>query len=127
MRRGWSVVLLVVLILAGIAIGVGAYNAGVSHGVAQSGKATEIVRVVGPGGFFPFGFLIFPLVFFGFFLLLRLSFGRRAGHWRGGSWGHGPSGPGPERFEERAIEWHRQQHEKTNHGDAGASPTTASV
>jgi hypothetical protein len=125
MRRGWSVVVLVVLILAGIAIGAGAYNAGVSHGLAQSGKATEIVRVVGPMGFFPFGFLIFPLVFFGAVLLLRLSFGRRIRH-RGGPWGPGPWGPGPGRFEERASEWHRQQHESTAEGGVGgATPSDA--
>jgi hypothetical protein len=109
MRQGWRVLLLVVLILAGVAIGVGAYNAGVSHGVAESGKATQVVRVVGPGGFFPFGFFIFPLVFFGVFVLFRWSFGSRRWHPHDGRWSQAPWG-GPERFEERAREWHRQQH-----------------
>jgi hypothetical protein len=109
MRQGWRVLVLVVLILAGIAIGVGAYNAGVSHGLAESGKATEVVRVVGPGRFFPFGFFIFPLVFFGLFVLLRWSFGPRRWHSHEGRWGPGPWRE-PEGFEDRVREWHRQQH-----------------
>ena len=103
MRRwGWIGVLLLA-ILAGTAIGVSAYNAGVSHGLAQTGHAVQIVREVGPGyGFFPFGFLLFPLFFFAIFAIARgLFWGRR---WGGHGYGHG--GPehsgsgGPARFED---------------------------
>lgn len=122
MRRGWGVLLAVVLILAGIAIGLGAYHAGVSHGLAQSGRATEVVRVVGPRGFFPFGLFIFPLLFLGVFLLVRWSFGPRGWHSHEGRWGPGPWG-GPERFEERARDWHRKQHEAAD--AAGGTPPDA--
>ena len=91
-----AVALLVVLV--GTAIGVGAYNAGVSEGVSQglarSGESVEVVGVVGRGygpgfGFFPFGFFLFPLLVIGGLLLLRVAFWR--GRW--GS-GYGPRGWG---------------------------------
>ena len=128
MRRAWRIVPAVLLILAGVAIGVTAYNAGVSHGLAESGRAVQVVREVGPG-WFPFGFLIFPLLFFGFFLLLRLSFWRRG--WRGH--GPGPLGRGPwsedpkARFEERAREWHRREHEGSTGGRDPGGAATAGV
>ena len=78
---------LLLVILAGVAIGVGAYHAGVAHGLAESGDRWT----GGPGGrarrvvgFFPFGIFLFPLFFFLIFGLLRAAFwGRR---WRG--YGH---------------------------------------
>jgi hypothetical protein len=103
MRRiiGIGVAVAVLVVLAGIGIGVGAYNAGLSEGISQglarSGESVEVVRVVGRGygpgfGFFPFGFLLFPLFLIGIFLLLRAAF------WRGRWGGYGPrgwGGPGP--------------------------------
>lgn len=121
MRRGTVIVAVALIVLAGIGIGVGAYNAGEAHGVAQQMQTlestapggSEVVRVVDPGyghgdgyggwgpghgGFFPFGFLILPLFVIGVILLVR------ALAWRGGGWGpgrgwgpgggHGPSGWG---------------------------------
>jgi hypothetical protein len=64
MRRGIGIGVVLLLILAGIAIGVGAYNAGFSQGLEESGRAGDVVRVIGPGfGFFPFGLFLFPLFF----------------------------------------------------------------
>ena len=54
MRRWTSIVVLLLVILGGIAIGVSAYNAGVNHGLVQAGHA-QVVRVVGHGFGFPFG------------------------------------------------------------------------
>jgi hypothetical protein len=109
MRRGIGIGVLLLLILAGIAIGVGAYNAGFSQGLEESGRAGEIVRVIDRGPiFFPFGLFLFPLFFIGIFALLRGAFWR---HRWDGSGHHGPGGwskDGPGRFEE----WHRHQHER---------------
>jgi hypothetical protein len=114
---------LLLVILVGVAVGIGAYHAGYDHGLEASGRVTQIVREVGPGGFFPFGLFLFPLFFIGLFLLIRAAFwGRR---WGGpGSWG--PGHPehggwnGPRRFEE----WHRRQHEHSagDHPGAGGEP-----
>src|SRR6187200_3691829 len=94
MRRGYAIALAVFLLLASIAIAVGAYHAGVVHGVATSAACGQVVQVVGPGygygygwGFFPFGFFLFPLFLFGLIFLLRGAFwGRR---W----YGYGPDQP----------------------------------
>ncbi len=101
-------VLTLVIIGGAVFLGVGAYNAGVSQGLAQAGQV-----VVAPGGYpigpyiggygwgHGFGFGIFGFLgtlFFIFliFALLRAAFGGRRGRhgWGGpGGWG-GPSGPG---------------------------------
>jgi hypothetical protein len=106
---------LVVLILGGVFIGIGAYNAGVSHGLTQAATGAQVVRVVGPGfGFFPLGLLVFPLFFFLIFGLARAAFfGRR---WRGS----GPGGWDSEHWERgqgaRFEEWHRRQHDQVGGG-----------
>jgi hypothetical protein len=119
-RRGMAIVVLLLVILGGVAIGIGAYNAGVNHGLAQTGHATQVVRVVGRGYGFPFGLLLFPLFFFLIFVLLRGAFwGRRwregPGHWGPGHWGKGGSGA----FEE----WHRNQHDQSGDRPQGGEPT----
>ena len=122
MRRGIGIAVLLLVILGGIAIGVSAYNAGVTHGLAQAASGGQVVRVVGPGyGFFPFGLFLFPLFFFGIFALARLAWGRGwGGHghgpFSGGSWGH----EGPKRIEEL----HRRLHEQGagDHPGAGGEP-----
>jgi hypothetical protein len=131
MRRGIAIVALLV-ILAGIGIGVGAYRAGERNGVAQgieqvqvaqeNGQGVQVVHVVGDDRpvFFP-GFFLFPLFLFGAFFLF-------GGILRGGGrWGrHGPHGDGAgpwneegrRRFEERAREWHRHEHAETPPAEA---------
>jgi hypothetical protein len=105
MRRGIVILSVVLLVLAGVGIAVGAYHAGESHGVAEqiqqiettTPDGAEVVRVVAPaygygygwhGGFFPFGILIFPLFIIGTILLVR------AIAWRTGPWRSGGGGPG---------------------------------
>jgi hypothetical protein len=124
MRRGIGIAVLLLVILGGIAIGVSAYNAGVTHGLAEAAGDGQVVRVVGPGyGFFPFGLFLFPLFFFGIFALARFAWGRGwGGHGYGSSagrpWGH----DAPTRFEE----WHRRQHEqgKGDHTPSGGEPAS---
>jgi hypothetical protein len=108
MRRPFSIVMTLLLIAAGVAIGIGAYNAGYTHGVEANGKAVEVVRTVGPGwGFFP-GFFIFPLIV----LILFATRGFRHRHWDGHDrWN---------RLERHSTEWHRAQHEN----DRNAPTTT---
>jgi hypothetical protein len=126
MRRWSLVAVMLLVVLAGIAIGVGAYHAGYDHGLEASGRVTQIVREVGPRGFFPFGLFLFPLFIIGIFLLIRAAFWGR--YWHGpGRWGsdHEDHGgwPGPRRFEE----WHRRQHEQAtgDHPGAGGEPAGA--
>ncbi len=127
MRRGIGLVVLILLIAGGVALGVGAYNAGVNHGEAQalvdSSTGTQVVHVVETGrgwGFFPFGVLIFPFLFFGFFALMRILFWRRA-------WGrHGPGGgPMGEHMTQRFEEWHRTQHQGADAGGVSPPPPAA--
>src|SRR2546423_13626745 len=62
MRRTFGIGVLLLVILGGIAIGVGAYHAGVNHGLSEAANS-RVVHVVEPGygGGVPFGFLFFPL------------------------------------------------------------------
>jgi hypothetical protein len=129
MRRWMWIGVLLLVILGGAIIGVSAYNAGVTHGLEQTGRAVEVVRV-GPGyGYFPFGLFLFPLFFIGLFLLIRGAFwsrrwaGRDAHHYGPGGWGAGPWGQrGPEKLEE----WHRHQHEQGagDHRAGGGEPAS---
>lgn len=122
MRRSGGVWVVVLMVLIGVAVGVVAYNAGVDKGLAQNldqaGQNVDVVRVIGdrPGGFLPFGFLLFPLTFLAFFALARMLFWRRG--WGGPPWARGGH---------RGLdEWHRDQHEQ-NAGSAGsASPSEPS-
>jgi hypothetical protein len=114
----WAV-LVGALLLAAV-VGFGAYQAGVAHGIEQSGKI-----IVPPSGQLPypypyygwhrpwgFGFFFVPLFFFAFwFLVVRGLFWRRRA-WYGG--GYGPCGP-----RGRFDEWHRQAHGRE--GDAPAA------
>ena len=102
MRRGFGVIAVILLTLAAIAIGVGAYNVGLNEGLEEARRGGEVVRVVGPGFGFPFGLILFPLFLFGIFALFR------AAAWRG-RWG-GPEEHGP--WSRPAEEWHRQLHER---------------
>jgi hypothetical protein len=102
-----AIVVLLLVILGGVALGVGAYSAGVAHGLARSAHAVQVVRVVGPGFGFPFGLLLFPLFFFLILAVLRGAFwGRR---WGGD--GHGHTGPPwTKQGSNRLDDWHRRAH-----------------
>ena len=122
MRRWTAVLALVLVILAGVAIGVGAYHAGYNHGLEASGRVTQIVREVGPGGF-GFGFILFPLFFFLlFFVVIRSIFWGRFGG--PGRWGPGHGEHGEWREPRRFEDWHRRQHEQAtgDHPGAGGEP-----
>jgi hypothetical protein len=124
MRRGTWIAVAVVVILLGIAVGVGAYNAGLREGMEDSGRAVEVVRVVDGRGFFPFGLILFPLFLLGIFALFRAAFWR--GRWGGhgsGQWGPGPGKGGREMFED----WHRRLHEQGTGDHPGAGGEPASV
>jgi hypothetical protein len=108
---------LLVAIAAGVAIGVGVYHAGVTHGLEQGASGGRVVRVIGPGdepGFFPFSFLLFPLFVIGTIVLARALFWRRPGH----GWDHHGSGPGWRGRGAMLEDWHRSQHER----DSGNRP-----
>jgi hypothetical protein len=126
MRRGFGIVAAVVAIVVAVAIGIGAYNVGYDHGLDANGSV-QVVRYVGGwhGGFFPFGLLLFPLLIFGFFALMRAAFW--GGRWQGHDHDHhgpmgGPGGWG--RREELFQDWHRRQHEagSGSGGSAGGEP-----
>jgi hypothetical protein len=100
------------VLAAAAAIAIGAYNAGVAHGMAESARAVAAPPAGIPvypyawgrpwgAGFFP----VFPIFFFLFlFVVLRGLVWRR--HWHGG-WGGGYGYHGvPPAFEE----WHRRAH-----------------
>lgn len=103
----------VAVVLAAI-VGVMAYNAGLAHGIAQSGKIA-----VPPAGPYPYpyygwhpwggGFFFGPILFFLFFFLLIRGLFWGAWH-RGGCRGH------------YLNEWHRHAHERFNEQhDGGAT------
>ncbi len=111
------------LIVGAVTVGYYAYQAGIAHGLADSGKLVADGSAPpdghvyhywgGPFAFhhgfgFGFGFLgcLLPLLFF--FLLSRLLFWPHSWGWRRpGPWGHGPWEHGaPPMFDE----WHRRAH-----------------
>lgn len=117
-RSRWAVILAAAILAA--LVGVLAYNAGVAHGLAQTGQT-----VVGPGAFGPYGWyrpwgfgIFFPFFFFGlWFLLLRGLF------W-GGPWRRRYScyGGGFQALPPTFDEWHRRAHERMTKEPSG-SPT----
>jgi hypothetical protein len=124
MRRTFWIGVVLLLILAGVAIGVTAYHAGVNHGLADSGRVHEVVRVVGPGYGFPFGLFLFPLLIFGIFFLLRGAAWRR----RWGGYGPSPMGSGGWKGGPGGVEeMHRRLHEQAagDHPGAGGEPASA--
>jgi hypothetical protein len=121
-HRRWGV--FAAALIFSVFVGVLAYNAGMSHGLAQSavaagGAAPYPYPYAYPyayGWHRPWGFGFgFPLLFFAFWFLFfrRVWWGgpwRRHPYWRGP---YGPSGydvqpPPPSAFDE----WHRQAHER---------------
>jgi hypothetical protein len=134
-----GILLAVVLIGVGITVGVTAYNAGVSAGLAQTGQVVvttggEPVGTVAPyvgwgwgwgHGFGFFGFLGFFLFLILLFALFRAAFGFRrgwGGPW-GGSWGQrGPNGDWrmnawEDRMREAHDALHREQGSRASGSD----------
>jgi hypothetical protein len=119
MRRGFGVGMALLVILIAVGVGIGAYNWGFAEGLESARAGGDVVRVIGPGGGFGFGWILFPLFFFGIFFLLRGAFwSRRWGGPGGGSWGPGHGrGEGHRGFEE----WHRRQHEEQRPAETGTA------
>ena len=124
---------LLALIAGGVAIGVGAYNAGYTHGLAVH-ATTSVVYAGGAGfGFFPLGLFLFPLFLILLFAGVRAAMGgrRRLGGsgWGGPGGGHGPWGGDPRG---KIEEWHRSQHEAPTaqpeaRGDAPSGPAISTA
>jgi hypothetical protein len=103
----WAVII-GALLLAAIVGGI-AYNAGIAHGIEQSGK---VISAPPPYSYpYPyygwhrpwgFGFFFVPLFFVAFWLFVV-----RGLFWRRGWHRHGCGG-----YAERFDEWHRQSHER---------------
>ena len=115
------VVLAIVLIAVLVGIGTYVYNAGITQGMAASGKlvapdgsALPYPYYAPHYGLFGFGIfgLIFPLLFI--FLILGLLRGIFFGGWRGRwGWGgmRGQRGEWPHDVPPMVEEWHRKMHE----------------
>ena len=88
MRRPWLA--LVGLAIFGVVVGLLAYNAGYSHGLAHSGTAVTVVRDT---GFFPLGF--FAIFFLGMFVLRIFFWSSWRRRWP----------------RDRFNDWHDRQHE----------------
>ena len=127
MRRGLWIGVTLLVIAAGIMIGVGAYHAGVTDGIDQAARSDQIVRVVGGHyGGFPFGLFVFPLVIFGIFAIAGAKRRRWAAMGPGGPghWG----GPGKWGYDREAVEeMHRRLHEQGSgdHPSSGGEPAHA--
>ena len=108
---------LVVVILAGVGIGVGAYRAGERNGIAQgieqvqvaqqNGQQVQVVHVVddGRGFFFP-GFFLFPLFLIGGIFLIKGIFMEEPVGWGTGATGPARNDDG-DAVRER-DDWHRR-------------------
>ena len=135
-----SILLVIILGVGAVALGVTAYNAGVSAGLAQNVADAGGSVVVAPGypagpyvgygwghgfGFFWFfGFLLFIFIVFG---LIRAAFGWGRGWGRGygpGGWGPG-SGRGYDHrrdaWNDRVREVHDELHRSGGTGGAGGT------
>ena len=126
MRRGWAIAAAILIVLVTVGIAIGAYNAGVDEGIRRAADSDQVVQVVGGYGhgygFFPFGFFLFPLFIFGTIFLVSRAF---RGPNRGGRGpGYGPwSEEGRARFEDRAGDWHRRQHEQVSDQESTGPPS----
>jgi hypothetical protein len=108
--------IIVTLLIAAI-VGVGAYQLGLSQGLASTGTAVAPAVYYHPYFFGGFGFL-FPLLFLFFiFFLIRGAFGGWGRHY-GGGWGKAGYYQSPR---ERLEELHRELH-----GERPKDPGTAS-
>jgi len=131
------VLLVAFLVLGAIGIGVTAYNAGVTAGIAHDGAvvvqpgAYPVAPYAGWGWGFGWGFpfaWFFGGLFFLFLLfgLIRLAFGGPRGRgtgygWSGGGWRDDAGRTWEERARDAHAEWHRA------HPDGPGTGTTSSA
>ena len=140
-RVAWRILaglVFVALLLGAVGIiGWTAYNAGLAQGAAQTGAQLSpgaVAPAQGPAYVLPYAFTPFRygfgflgcfaplLLFFAVFALFRLIFW--GGMWGHRGWGWGPHGPGrfrgfapeevPERWRQKAEEWHRKMHDQAD-------------
>jgi hypothetical protein len=126
MRRGIGIVWAGLGLLALVAVGIGAYQAGWSAGLA-----THLPSGTAPYPYyygwhpFGFGFGLFGLLFFGLLLFLLIRFALVGRRWSGG-WGGpgGPVGPGgvPPFVDERLRRWHSEAHAEPGTGAEPEDP-----
>jgi hypothetical protein len=125
-RRLVPILLIAALVAAGAAmIGIAVYNAGVAHGIAESGRIAAIPPTAAPyvyGWPRPWGFGFFPILPFFFFFLL-LFFVTRAFLWRG-AWGAG-WGCRYEGVPPAFDEWHRRAHAGERQANTSGSEASA--
>jgi hypothetical protein len=121
------VLLVVVLVGAAIGIGVTAYDAGVSTGLAQTGQAVgavggyPVAPYIGYGwgfghGFGFFGFFGMLLFIFLVFALIRAAIGGRRGWGGPGAWGPGHHGDRDNRPDWRGSPWESRAREIHDEG-----------
>lgn len=109
--RRWAGIVLA--LLAAVAIGAIAYQAGVAHGAALQSP------YYGYGPRFGFFGPLFGILFF-FFILRMVLFGLFGWGWGWRRWRHYDyRGDGPSRFDD----WHRRAHERMRDSSAPAPPT----
>jgi hypothetical protein len=128
-RSGFRLLLGVLIVIGAVALGVGAYQAGLAAGATVApGSAPAVVPYYGHPfgfGFGFFGFLGTLLFIFLIFAVIRaLAFGGRGRGWGGpGGWSGGPGGEGwrGSPWESRAHDAFEDWHRKAHSGEAGAS------
>jgi len=109
--------IIVTLVIAAI-VGVGAYQLGLSQGLATTGTAVAPAVYYHPFFFGGFGFL-FPLLFiFLVFALIRGAFWGGMGRRYGGGWG----GYGYQSPRERLEELHKEMHAEKSTDTGTTSP-----
>jgi len=110
----WSAVFLVLLVAT--VVGYGAYNLGVSHGLAVNATLTAAAApapsgtpiFVYPYGWHrPWGFGLFPLLVLAFWFVAARAF-----FWRGRWHHHRWPGAGPDDLPPMFDQWHRRAHER---------------
>ena len=123
MRRGWAIAAAILVVLVTVGIAVGAYNAGIDEGIRRARRRRTRWSRSSAGtdtdyGFFPFGFFLFPLFIIGTIFLVGRAFRGPRGWGHDHGHGYGPwSEEGRARFEDKAGDWHRRQHEQASGGE----------
>ena len=121
-----ALVMVALVIAGGAAIAIGAYNAGVARGVAETGRMIAAPLAGAPYVYvwprpWGFGFPFFPILFFLFFFFVVRGMLWR-GRWHGG-WRYRYDGV-PPMFDE----WHRRAHaERPDNGSRTPGPGGAST